>query len=431
MSQELAIPGYYSSLYNSNFLSTNIGAKLGMEFFLSTLLFKGDMSKVVYSKEDIAFRRRVELLGNGTVRDQKYNYITLDLPFAIYSQSGSYEEDDRGSTQNAGQIVFGKTEPESGLKIKAAAVKVEYESTIFFGRRDDVNVASQLLYWEKTPKFPVYFGVEHEICGHPLSIPFYITLDSFDSNVDYAEKDWLEKSKIFPVKCKFTIRSYQTLIENIDKYFDLPIRFSGLYGYNNEEIVYTQKTTLLWADEKWSLNEDGTSETEKLIEEKVKEMNEVKVLTVSQAARERIDRGLQEYGRGKVDDEKNEAIRSSVEGYFTEDVDCTLDEFYQNTEKTTENSVNIHWKIKESNLPYFNYMLIYIPGICNISIDNPLQEDIDIEGLYPGSKYDCTLVTVSKHNNKLTYKLQLKTKGEPVLGKTLAANLVGRTFTTL
>jgi len=241
MSQELAIKGYYQNLYDSNFLSTNIGAKLGMEFFLSTLLFKGDLKRVVYSKEDIAFRRRVELLGNGTVKDSKFNYIALDMPFAVYSQSGTYEEDDRGSTQNTGQIVIGKIEPESGLRIKAAAVKVEYEATIFCGRRDDVNVISQLLYWEKTPKFPVYFGVEHEICGHPISIPFYITLDSFDSNVDYEDKTWLEKSKIYPIKCKFTIRSYQTLIENIDKFFDLPIRFSGLYACNNEEIVYTQK----------------------------------------------------------------------------------------------------------------------------------------------------------------------------------------------
>jgi hypothetical protein len=426
MAQEISVPGYYQSLYNSNFLSTNIGCKLGMEFFLSTLLFKGDLRKVCYSKDDIAFRRRLELLGNGTVQGQQYNYLTLDLPFAVYSQSGSYEEDDRGSTQNAGQIVLGKTEPESGLKIKAAAIKVSYDATVFFGRRDDVNVASQLLYWEKTPKFPVYFGVEHEICGHPISIPFYITLDSFDSNVEYAEKDWLEKSKIFPVKLKFTIRSYQTLIENIDKYFDLPIRFSGLYGYNNEEIVYTQKTTLVWADQKWSIDEDNNSEYEDIKE--VVGQN-IKVIPVSQAAREKIETGLKEYGRGYIEEETNEAVQSAVEGYFTEDVDCSLDEFFQDMEKTTENEVTIHWKIKDSHLRYFKSILLYIPGITNTSIDDPVTQELLVRDLYPGSKYDCTIVTISKSNNKLTYKLNLTTKGEPVLGKTLASNLVGKTFT--
>jgi hypothetical protein len=426
MAQELAVRGYYQNLYDSNFLSSNIGAKLGMEFFLSTLLFKGDLSRVLYSKEDIAFRRRVETLGNGSVKKEDYNYITLDLPFAIYSQTGSFEEDDRGSTQNAGQIVLGKTEPESGLKIKAAAVKIQYEATVFFGRRDDVNAASQLLFWEKTPKYPVLFGVEHEICGHPISIPFYTTLDSFDSNVEYAEKEWLEKSKIFPIKCKFTIRSYQTLIENIDQYFDLPVRFSGLYGYNNDEIVYTQKTTLLWANDKWTIDEDHRSEYEKIVDE---EREKIKIIPVHQAARKKIETGLKGYGRGHVEDETNFAVKSAVEGYFTEDIDCTLDEFFQVMEKTTDNEITIHWKIKDSNLLYFKALLIYIPGITNTSIDDPNKNDFTIGDLYPGSNYDCTLVTLSKTGNKLTYKLKLKTTGEPVLGKTLAANLVGRTFT--
>jgi hypothetical protein len=393
-----------------------------MEFFLSTLLFKGDLKRVCYSKEDIAFRRRIELLGNGSVANQEYNYITLNLPFAVYSQSGSFEEDDRGATQNAGQIVLGKTEPESGLKIKAAAVKIAYDATIFFGRRDDINVASQLLFWEKTPKFPVYFGVEHEICGHPISIPFYITLDSFDSNVDYAEKDWLEKSKIFPIKCKFTIRSYQTLIENIDSYFDLPIRFSGLYGYNNDEIVYTQKTTLIWANDKWSIDENNNSKVE------VDDYERIKIIPVHQAAREKIETGIKEYGRGRVEDEINNTVKSAVEGYFTEDRDCSLEEFSQDMELTTENEIMIRWLIKEAHLVYFKAILIYIPGIINISIDDPNKNELLISNLYPGSKYDCTLITLSKSDNKLTYKLTLKTKGDPVIPRKLSDNLVGKTF---
>ena len=105
MAQEIAVKGYYDSVYNKGFCSTNVCCKLGMEFFLSQLLLKGDLRKVVYSKEDIAFRRRLETLGEGTVRDKTFNYITLDLPFAVYSQTGGLEEDDRGFTQNAGQII--------------------------------------------------------------------------------------------------------------------------------------------------------------------------------------------------------------------------------------------------------------------------------------------------------------------------------------
>ena len=193
MAQEIFVPKYYSSVLDDNFLSTPIGCKMAMEFFLATLLFKGDYSRVIYSKEDIAFRRRVELVGKGSTQKNEYNHISMDLPFAVYSQSGGFEEDDRGSTQNAAQIVLGRMDPESGFQVRAAAVKVGYEATIFFSRRDDLNVACQLLYWEKTPKYPLYFYVEHEVRGFPIQIPFFVTLDSFDTNMEYNEKDWLEK----------------------------------------------------------------------------------------------------------------------------------------------------------------------------------------------------------------------------------------------
>ena len=431
MAQEIQVKSYYSSVYDKGFISTNVCCKLGMEFFLSQLLLKGDLKKVVYSKEDIAFRRRIETLGEGTVKDQTYNYITLDLPFAVYSQTGGLEEDDRGATQNAGQIVLGRYNPDYGLKVKAAAVKTKYSATIFFGRREDVNVASQLLYWEQTPKFPVYYIVEHDYYGHIMSIPVFMTLESFDSNVEYQEKEWLDKSKIFPLKCEFTVRSYQTLIENVDNIMPLPIRFSGLYGYNEgNEIVLTQRSILIWADQKWTISEDeGLSETIEPDDPNIK-IEEIKTLpSVAQAARDKEDVGMINYGKGTDFEKTAEVVKMAVEGYFQDDRDCVLDEFYQINEKTTETEIMIGWKIKEADIPYFKEMHIYIPGVITDIIKNPNEIEYQIRGVYPGSKYDCTLVIISKNNTKLTYKLTLKTKGEPVLGRKLSDNLVGKTFT--
>ena len=48
--QELKIKGYYDSLRDKNFVDTNFMCKLGMEFLLSSLFFKGDLGKVIYSK---------------------------------------------------------------------------------------------------------------------------------------------------------------------------------------------------------------------------------------------------------------------------------------------------------------------------------------------------------------------------------------------
>jgi len=438
MSQEVRIKGYYSNLYDENFVSTNMCCRLGMEFLLSHLLFKGDLSRVVYSKEDIAFRRRIETVGAGDIKDDTYNYINLNLPYAVYSQTGTYEPDDRGSTQNAGQIVLGQMQPDSGLIIKAAAVKVQYEATAFFARRDDVNVASQLLYWESQPKFPLYYTVQHELAGWPIDIPVFITLDSFDPNTDYNEKDWLEKAKIFPVKCKFTIRSYQTLIENIDEVIPLPIRFSGLYGYNNEKVVYTQKTSLIWADSKWAVDNQFDEKIAKELRTDTTGVHihlpqdyDPKYIDIDQRSSVELEE-LQSDGSllslTMVDKDVEVVVADAVAGYFTDDRDCILDEYHQVDEKTTENEVTIEWKIKEVDIPAFHSLTLYIPGIYREEIVDVNQTTFTFDGFHPGSNYDCTLIVTSKNYHKLTYKLNLKTKGEPVLGKKLPDNLVGKTF---
>jgi hypothetical protein len=431
--QELQIKGYYQSLYDNNFISTNQCCRYGMEFYLSQLLFMGDLKRVVYSKEDIAFRRRVETLGKGDVQDNNYNYINLDLPYGIYSQEGTYEPDDRGSTQNAGQIVLGQIQPDSGLIVRAAALKVKYNATLFFARRSDVNVAAQLLYWESQPKFPLYFIVQHNLYGWPIDIPVFITLESFDMNTDYAEKDWLTKSKIFPIKCEFVIRSYQTLIESIDSDIKLPLRFQGLYGYNSDnDLVFTEKTSLVWGDCKWS-----REEFEKLFERKPEIDSQGQIIVFPQDVdpywRPPYDESkLQNNGelvrKTIIDKDLDAVVADVVEGYFQDERDCTLDVYHQVEDKTTENSAFIEWKIKESEVVNFDSITLYIPGRLNLKLEDVNQTSFNIIDLFPGSEYDCSLVITSKTYTKLTYKLTLQTKGQKVLGKKLSDQLVGKQF---
>ena len=431
ISQELAIKSYYQSTRDGNFLDQNQFSKYAFEFFLSTLLFREDLSRVVYSKEDIAFRRRVETNGNGDVKGEAFSYLNLNLPFAVYSQEGSFEEDDRGATQNAGQIVAGYPNPDTGIITKAAAVKVKYTATAFFARRDDVNIASQLLYWESTPKFPVYYVVQHLLAGHPIDIPVFMSLDSFDSNPNYQEKDWLTSSKIFPIKMEFTIRSYQTLIETIDDTIQLPIRFSGLYGYNNKEIVFTEKTSLIWADVKWT-----PEAAKRAMEESVHKDSDGYIIHtpqdigVRQSRIETVDPEIDDFiDREFTSEIVNDTVADAIKGYFSDDREVILDEFHQHDELTNENAITIEWKIKETDMPNFKSLVIYIPGIIHRAIDDVHQTQFEITGLHPGSEYDCTLIVLSKNNTKLTYKLNLKTKGEKVLGKKLMDHLIGRVFT--
>ena len=457
MAQEIRIKGYYDSLKEKNFVDSNFMCKLGMEFLLSNLLFKGDLKKVLYSKEDIAFRRRVETLGNGDVsKGQSYSYLNLDLPFAIYSQSSTIEEDDRGGTQNAYQIVKGLIDPFSGIVTKAAAVKVTYEATIFFARREDINIASQLLYWEKTPKAPLYYVVEHEICGQRLDIPVFITVETIDSNPEYNEKDWLQKSKIFPMKATFTIRTYQTLIEDIDNHIKLPLRFSGLYAYNDEEVVFTQKTSLIWADAKWTQHAHFSTDEEQkvhLVKDSVaanenfkKELKNLRptknnavmkddgtVLAIEDGDMlykdsSNLEKKLLHEGKA-IRETKDNIIKDVVEGYFNEDRDCQLLEFHQNEDETTETSITVDWKIKPEDEPNFRKIVFYVPGVTEAQIEDVNVSSLKINGVYPGSDYDLTMIVYSKYDTKLTYTLKLKTKGEKILSNKLSDLLIGKTFT--
>lgn len=434
--QEIKIKSYYQSLRDKNFIDTNFMCKLGMEFFLSMLLFKGDLSRVLYSKEDIAFRRRIETVGKGDIKGKKLSYMTLNLPFGIYSQETTIEEDDRGSTQNAYQIVKGFTDPDTGITIKGAAVKVGYTSTIFFSNLDDINVAAQLLYFEKTPKAPLYFVVENDVCGTPVDIPVFITLDQMDTDPQYnAEgKQFLKESKILPVKLKFTIRTYQILIEDIDGIIKLPLRFSGLYAYNDEEVVFTQKTSLIWANSKFgseshvaTLGSDGKLRYENdndLMLDRLKGLTENFKHEETQESNSPIlkNDGLTE--KEVLDD----IIADTVSGYFSDNRDCTLLEYHQVEDETSEEYATVEWKVRPEEEPNFSKIVFYIPGVCNSEVNDIFINKFKIDDLYPGSSYKCTIILYSKNDSKLTYSLTINTKGEKAIKK-LSDKLVGRTFT--
>lgn len=436
MAQEIQIGSYYDSIRNTNkFIDIDIACKMGVEFFLSSLLFKGDLGRVVYAKEDIAFRRRVETLGNRDVHSGKsFSYLNLDLPYAAYSQTGSYEEDDRGATQNASQIVVGHWDPITGVLIKAAAVKIKYSATIFVSRLEDASIVARLLYFEKTPQVPFYFIAESDICGSPLNIPVFVTLESIDQNPDYNERDFLTKAKIFPVKVDMTVRSYMPIIEDFDGYIKLPLRFSGLYGYNDEKVVFTQKTSLIWADAKWSAhkhlvkpNTNGIIGIIKNPQKPIETIADGEMLYQDTNGIETILLNEGKPRREKVDN----AIKDVVEGYFNETRDCTLIEFRQNEEKTTENEICIEWKLNPADEQNFKEILLYIPNVANKRIKKATTTSYTFKDLHPGSEYKCNIVVHSAFGTKVTYNLDLKTKGSAVLSDKLSDLLVGKTFTQI
>ena len=166
-------------------------AELAKEFF------KGDFSRVIYSAQDIVFRRRIELLDSGKDGEQM-NVTNLNLPFCSYMQVGDPEEDDRLATKNASLAVLGIYQEDLGKNLRTVAVKTKYKAILFFHRRDDIRLAHQLMFWEANPKHPLKMYITVYWRGKELQLPVNISIESINTTPSYNEIDWLKKARLFP-----------------------------------------------------------------------------------------------------------------------------------------------------------------------------------------------------------------------------------------
>ena len=109
--------------------------------------------------------------------------------------------------------------------IRSLATMAKYKISCFYSRRDDIRLAQQLVLWEQEPKYQIRLLSPVQYKNTTLDLPIFITIDSITTNPDYKETEWLEKNRIFIMDIELTVRSYQLLINNVEKVIQLPIRF--------------------------------------------------------------------------------------------------------------------------------------------------------------------------------------------------------------
>jgi hypothetical protein len=181
---------YQSSKYYPRevFVDIHQVACLSMEQFLSDVAFKKDTTRVVYSTEDICFRKRVELmdLKNG-FDESSVNITNLNLPFASYYQSEGWTEDDRIASQQATEMVIGYYDRQTFTNLKCMAVKATYDTTAFFSRFDDARLFYELMMWEKNPYHPIWMYGCVEWYGVQLLVPAFTTIEKIELNPGYKE----------------------------------------------------------------------------------------------------------------------------------------------------------------------------------------------------------------------------------------------------
>ena len=106
----------------------------------------------------------------------------------------------------------------------------------------------------------------------------------------------------------------------------------------------------------------------------------------------------------------------------------SISESYYNS-----NILIVHHKLDDKNIDIVNLPDVGVVGVIKLHIDMPNgKTKIVIQGLNPGSTYECTVIAYSNNDTKITYNLKLKTDGKSIMpeggsGK-LSDKLIGFTF---
>lgn len=393
--------------YNSRlkFVDTHISTKACIEKWLSKLLFKDDISRVIYSAPDIIFRKRIESLDKGKNEEEPLKAESLQLPFASFYMSSDPEGDDRPASVNHFQSVTGEYIEDVDRNIRSLATMAKYKISCFYSRRDDIRFAQQLVLWEQEPKYQIRLLSPVQYKNTTLDLPIFITIDNIVTNPDYKETEWLEKNRIFIMDIELTVRSYQLLINNIEKIIQLPIRFHEIkdtYEEDEENISYiTEKVILQWAENKFSNKLDFNKEHVNTEDEELKELSSKLFEKVPLTNSENT------MSMSMLPSRFTEA---AIKSYWQDEIKCELVRYLYDEKNSTDTEAYINFKVKPGHYKYFSKIIMSIPTKESVEITDCHQMSVVYPGLYPNSEYTLTITVFDTEGDSFNYYLKFKTK---------------------
>lgn len=201
---------YYNHKYYVNVYYAMYKA---LEKWLTEKIFRNDPSRVFLASDDYAYRRRFELTDTSKDFDT-LEFSSLRFPFANYwPQNVGWVPDDRVAAKQAALTYVGIYV--GNTKVKAAAGILPIDVTLWFDREDDARLAYDILYFHSFNEHyygtKVSYGIdttESSLYSPILEIPANIELTSLKFNPEFKEADWLQKQRVFSIKCTFEMRSY-------------------------------------------------------------------------------------------------------------------------------------------------------------------------------------------------------------------------------
>lgn len=377
--------------------------KVSIEWFLSKLLFSGDISRVIYSTKEIAFRKRIELLDKGKNKDGILSPVTLDLPYAIYWRESDPEKDE--IRMNAGQAVFGEYLPEFDRTLRAWAMKDTYKVILFYSRQDEVLEAMNLIAQEQLPEHPIFTYVPIKWRNKDLNYPVNITIESVNSNPSYDETQWLKEKRIFMVEVELTVRYYNLHINNVRKVIHLPIRFQQFIDtYEEDELedeYVTEEVILNWASKKFNIDMDASKIDKN--DPEYKELEKHYFLP-----QDTSDGGVAKQGAIYPNEYTTDIIKDYFDGYAP----CFLETYFYDEEASSPFEANIKYSIAADQLENLSSIEFYIPTKETLIITDKSLTEITVKDLQPNSEYKCTIKVRTTADYVHVYYLSFRTKND-------------------
>lgn len=183
----------------TNFRNTIYSLNLAIETHYANLLLEGDATRIIYSDNSQALRKRAA--------NQDWN--TLYLPFMNYKVSKITGQTDR-PWWNHLMNISGIWIEELQRKIRYTPVKVNYESTLFLHRDDSLQYAISTILVDDSNETILKPTIT--IDGEDLQL-YGVLGYNFDYDPKYQESDWLEKNKIHSITLDFEF-DYQIIQDN-------------------------------------------------------------------------------------------------------------------------------------------------------------------------------------------------------------------------
>ena len=204
------------SYYNrANFYNIYLSSILAINDYFVEAFFPNDPSRLIYSSNDHAFRRRLKLQSSQSPDVSQFQINTLNMPFMNFSVTSSGISSDTNRTLKNNQLEkFGVMDWNLKKKIKATPVKINFEATYFSTEEIDIQYIMSVLQWDSALESLI--KPKLEIDGNTYLNYGYLDIDSIDYNPTYDEDDWLQQNKIRTIGISFSLDTYSIRLDDSD-----------------------------------------------------------------------------------------------------------------------------------------------------------------------------------------------------------------------